>query len=98
MVESPKSKVQDPKSLAIEMRGVTVNSFPDLSGVSAEDVNWTVAAGEFWVIGGLRGSGKGDLLALTGGLMAPTSGEYFLFGNRMPIFEGEKLSERLRIG
>jgi ABC-type transporter Mla maintaining outer membrane lipid asymmetry ATPase subunit MlaF len=98
MVQSSESKVQSPKSVAIEMRGVTVNSFPDLSDVSVEDVNWTVERGEFWVIGGLRGSGKGDLLALTGGLMAPASGEYFLFGNSMPIFEGEKLSERLRVG
>jgi putative ABC transport system ATP-binding protein len=95
MAASQESK---PVLPAIEMRGVAVSSFPDLNRVSVEDVNWIVAPGEFWVIGGLRGSGKGDLLALAGGLMAPASGEFFSFGNPMPIFEGEMLSERLRVG
>ena len=44
--------------------------------VRVEHVNWTVAPGDFWVIGGLHGSGKGDLLSLTAGLMPPMRGTY----------------------
>lgn len=92
------AQTQNPELPAIEMRGVSVNASPDLVRLSVENVNWTVAPGEFWVVGGLRGSGKSDLLALAGGLTAPAGGEFLLFGHPMPIFEGDKLSERLRVG
>ena len=83
---------------AIEMHGVSVGSMRDLSTVAVEDVNWSVAAGDFWVIGGLQGSGKSDFLMLTGGMMGPTSGSYHFFGEEMPIFEDERLAQRLRLG
>ena len=83
---------------ALEMRGVAVNSMRDVSVVTVEEVNWSVAAGEFWVIGGLQGSGKRDLLMLGGGMAAPAAGEYFFSGHAMPIFEGEHAAERLRVG
>lgn len=83
---------------AIEMRGVTVGSMRDLSTVVVEDVSWSVAVGDFWVIGGLQGSGKSDFLMLTGGMMAPVSGTYHVFGEEMPIFEDNRLPQRLRLG
>ena len=83
---------------ALEMRGVAVNSMSDASAVTVEEVNWAAAAGDFWVIGGLQGSGKRDLLMLAGGMAAPAAGEYFFHGCEMPIFEGEHLAERLRSG
>jgi len=83
---------------AIEMRGVSVGSMRDLSTVVVEDVNWSVAPGDFWVIGGLQGSGKSDFLMLTGGMMAPVSGTYHFFGQEMPIFEDDRLPQRLRLG
>ena len=46
----------------IEMTGVTVGSLQDLNTQVLEDVNWTVAAGEYWLIAGMHGSGKSDLL------------------------------------
>jgi ABC-type transporter Mla maintaining outer membrane lipid asymmetry ATPase subunit MlaF len=99
MENNPHPKPQSPKpERVIEMRGVSVNNMPDLTRVTVEDVNWSVAPGDFWVIGGMFGSGKSDLLALAGGLMAPAGGEFFLFGKPMPIFEGEHLRERLRVG
>lgn len=99
MEKGPQFNVQSPTSeRVIEMRGVLVNNMPDLSRVTIEEVNWTVMPGDFWIIGGLFGSGKSDLLALAGGLMAPAGGEFFLFGHAMPIFEGEQLRERLRVG
>jgi phospholipid/cholesterol/gamma-HCH transport system ATP-binding protein len=94
MSNSPSTSTQT----VIEMRGVSVGAMRDLSTVMVEDVNWSVAAGDFWVVGGLQGSGKGDFLMLTGGMMAPTSGTYCFFGNEMPIFEERRLTERLRLG
>src|SRR3954465_5224493 len=83
---------------AIEMRGVSTGSMRDLNTVIVEDVNWSVAPGEFWVIGGLQGSGKTDFLTMTGGMMAPVSGTYCLLGEEMPIFEDDRLPQRLRLG
>ena len=82
----------------IEMRGVTVGSMRDPELPVVDDVNWTMTRGEFWVIGGLQGSGKTDFLTMTAGLMAPIGGCYRLFNEEMPIFEDDRLHERLRLG
>ena len=82
----------------IEMREVASGSMRDLNTVGVEGVNWTVAAHDYWVIGGLQGSGKSDFLAMTGGLMPPLRGEYRLFGEKMPIFDEARLPTRLRMG
>jgi len=83
---------------AIEMTGVAVNALRDPDTTVAEDINWTVNAGDYWVVAGLHGSGKSDFLMLTGGLMPPRSGHYRFFGEEMPIFEEARLKERLRLG
>ncbi len=83
---------------AIEMRGVTVGAMRDASFTVVEDVNWSVAAGEFWVIGGQEHSGKSDLLMLAAGLMPPVAGSYKLFGNDTRNFGESELAERLRVG
>jgi ABC-type transporter Mla maintaining outer membrane lipid asymmetry ATPase subunit MlaF len=84
--------------LAIEMRGVSVGSMRDLSTIVVEDVNWSVKSGDWWVISGLQGSGKSDFLTLTGGMMAPAGGTYHFFGHTMPIFEDDRLKDRLKLG
>jgi ABC-type transporter Mla maintaining outer membrane lipid asymmetry ATPase subunit MlaF len=83
---------------AIEMRGVAVGAMRDQETTVVEGVEWKVAAGDFWVVGGLQGAGKSDLLLMTGGLMAPIRGSYYFFGEEMPIFEEDRLPERLRLG
>ncbi|HEU5124539.1 MAG TPA: ATP-binding cassette domain-containing protein [Verrucomicrobiae bacterium] len=83
---------------ALEMRGVSVSAIRDQNTVLLNDVNWTVMPGDFWVIGGLQGSGKTDFLLLAGGLMAPLAGSYQFLGETMPIFEEERLRERLKLG
>ena len=85
-------------STAIEMREVSVGAMRDQSIVAAKGINWNVAAGEYWIVAGLQGSGKGDFLMMTGGLMAPLEGQYRFFGEPMPIFEETRLKERLRLG
>ena len=94
MTDTPKQSAR----LAIEMRGVAINSMKDQSVIVAKDIDWTVAASEFWVIAGLQRSGKSDFLMLTGGLMPPLRGSYDFFGEEMPIFEEERLVARLRLG
>ncbi|MFO1487746.1 MAG: ATP-binding cassette domain-containing protein [Verrucomicrobiota bacterium] len=87
-----------PAPAVIDMRDVAVNSIRDAEVVTVDQVDWQVAPGDFWAIGGLHGSGRSDLLMMAGGLMGPARGTYRFFGNNMPIFEGERLSERLRLG
>lgn len=82
----------------LEMRDVSVSSMRDQNTVVLADVNWAVAPGDFWVIGGLQGAGKSDFMLLAGGLMAPLSGAYFFHGEEMPIFEEDRLGERLKLG
>ncbi len=82
----------------IEMSGMTAPSLKDPRLPVATDINWTVRPGDYWVVGGLQGSGKTDFLMMTAGLIAGRNGSYRLFGHDMPIFEGELLKERLRVG
>jgi|SRR5665213_3593395 len=83
---------------AIEMCGVNVAAMRDASLTVVEDVNWSVAASEFWVIAGQEHSGKSDLLMLAAGLMLPASGNYKLFGTDAKNFGEAELAERLRVG
>jgi ABC-type transporter Mla maintaining outer membrane lipid asymmetry ATPase subunit MlaF len=83
---------------AIEMRGVSVGAMRDASFTVVEDVNWSAAAGEFWVIAGQEYSGKSNLLMLAAGLMPPVTGSYKLFGKDPKNFGDAELDERLRVG
>ncbi len=82
----------------IEMRDVAVAAMRDDSLLVVESVDWSVLAGQYWVVGGQQHSGKSDLLMLAGGLMAPAGGDCRLFGCD-PASRGEtQLAERLRVG
>lgn len=82
----------------IQMVNVAAGSMHDLSRRAVEQVNWTVQEGDYWVIAGLQGSGKSDFLMMTGGVTAPASGRYWLFGEEMPVFDEPRLRARLRLG
>src|SRR5437773_9615781 len=93
------STAPDAAAPALEMHGVTITSLRDPTDVVLEDVNWTVATGEFWAVGGLLRSGKSDLMALGSGLTRPARGICRLFGEDLaPGFEEEQLALRLRVG
>jgi ABC-type transporter Mla maintaining outer membrane lipid asymmetry ATPase subunit MlaF len=86
-------------STALEMIDVTVTSLKDSARVMVEGVNWTVATGDFWVIGGLHASGKSDFLALAAGIVRPARGTYRVFGRQLiGGYENELLATRLRLG
>ncbi len=86
------------KTPVLEMRGVSVAAMKSPTTLVAADVNWTVHAGEFWVVGAPQHSGKSDFLMTAGGIVPPAAGEYFFLGERMPIFEPSRLAQRLKLG
>lgn len=88
----------EPKSTVIAMQNVEVSSIRDFSRQMVTGVNWTVTAGEFWVLGGAQQTGKTDFLMLTAGLMPPTAGSYQLFGRETRDLGEAELAERLRVG
>jgi len=64
-----------------------------------EDVNWTLRAGEFHVVGGLNWSGKTDWLATVAALQSPLRGGQQLFGvDLTEATRGELAGLRRRIG
>lgn len=87
-----------PRLPVLEMRDVAAYSQRNADVVTVENVNWSAAAGDFWVIGGLHGSGKSDLLMLAGGLTAPAAGAAFFQGRELPIFDDGDVAERRRLG
>lgn len=63
------------------------------------EVNWRILTGDFWVIGGLPGSGKTDLLATAAALQKPLAGTHCLFGRDVQTMdEHELLQEKRRVG
>ncbi len=88
-----------PPPLALEMGGVTIGSLKDPDAVVLEGVNWSVAVGDYWAIGGLQASGKSDLLSTAAGLMPPLRGTYRVFGHELSAgYEQELLAARLVVG
>jgi ABC-type transporter Mla maintaining outer membrane lipid asymmetry ATPase subunit MlaF len=85
--------------LIIELRDVTVPSRRDAELAIIEKINWSVRAGEFWVVGGQQGTGKSDLTFMLAGLTKPLSGSYVLYGQDMGSHFGDEfLPNRLRVG
>jgi putative ABC transport system ATP-binding protein len=87
-----------PSIPVIEMRAVETGAMGDLESIVLENVTWTVAGGEFWVVAGQQHSGKSEFLMMTGGLMPPANGCYKFFGNETRIFDESRLDDRLRMG
>jgi len=87
-----------PENPLMQMRGVTVAAMRDASFIVLENVDWTVAHGECWVVGGPQHSGKTDLMLLAAGLMPALQGSYEIFGKDPQTFDEAQLAERLRVG
>jgi ABC-type transporter Mla maintaining outer membrane lipid asymmetry ATPase subunit MlaF len=82
----------------MEMRDVTIGAMNDPAFIVLEKINWTVAPGEFWVIGAPPTSGKSDFLMTAAGLIPPVDGSYKFYGNETHIFDESRLADRLRMG
>ena len=86
------------QNAVIEMAGVDIATMHDPDFIVLEKVDWSVAPGEFWVIGAPPYSGKSDFLMTTAGLLPPANGCYKFFGNVTRIFDESRLADRLRMG
>jgi ABC-type transporter Mla maintaining outer membrane lipid asymmetry ATPase subunit MlaF len=84
--------------MPIEMLGVDIGTMQDADIIVIRDIKWSVAGGEFWVVGAPQGSGKSDFLMTAAGLMPPVGGCYKFYGNETRIFDESRLSDRLRLG
>ena len=93
-----KTNEENPRLLPIEMIGVGIAAMQDPDFIALKDVNWSVASGEFWVIGAPQHSGKSDFLMTTAGLMPPAEGRYKFYGSETRIFDEARLADRLRMG
>ena len=83
----------------IEMVNTAVASLSRPEVVLIAGINWTVSIRDCWVVGGLPGSGKSDLLSTAAGLMRPHSGTYRLFDREIwELPEEEQVQTRLRAG
>jgi ABC-type transporter Mla maintaining outer membrane lipid asymmetry ATPase subunit MlaF len=81
------------------MIGLTVSAANSSASVLVEEVNWTIASGDYWVVGGMPGSGKSDLLATAAGLNRPQRGRLRLFGREIGEWDEEGLlAARARVG
>jgi putative ABC transport system ATP-binding protein len=80
----------------IELRGIG-KTFTDRDEptVALEDINLTIAEGEFVAIIGPSGSGKSTLMNVLGLLDVPSSGEYLLDGQPVASYRDKQLA-RLR--
>ena len=85
-------------AVPIEMKGVSVSTLQEPDSIVLKDVNWSVAQGEFWVVGAPPYCGKSDFLMTTAGLIPPAGGNYKFFGNETRIFDESRLADRLRMG
>ncbi len=83
-----------PETPAISLRGVAVvrDGRPLL-----DDVDWTVGAGERWVVLGPNGSGKTTLLAVAGARLWPTRGTVEILGERLGRVDVRQLRPRVAL-
>ena len=84
---------------ALLMTGVSIAALRHSDRVVFEEVNWSVATGDFWAIAGLHGCGKTDFMTVAAGLNLPVRGAYWVFGRELGAgFERDLLETRRRLG
>ena len=94
----PTAAETSPAPPLLELCGVLLAA-QRYAAAGEETIDWRVAAGDYWVIGGLPAAGKSDLLATAAGLQRPAQGRIVLFGQETEhMGEEELLRERLRVG
>lgn len=83
----------------IELSGVNVTHVDAPETVVARTVDWRIACGEFWVVGGAQSSGRTSLLMTAAGLNRPAAGTLRIFGcDLAEAGEEDQVGWRRRIG
>ncbi len=94
----PTHPENQPEPPFLELKGVVLKA-PRQPSADTPAIDWCVARGDYWVIGGLPAAGKSDLLAIAAGLQQPAQGQHYLFGQETgQMTEQALLQARLRIG
>jgi ABC-type transporter Mla maintaining outer membrane lipid asymmetry ATPase subunit MlaF len=83
----------------IELIDAAIASSPPANQVVLDGVTWRVNPGDYWVIGGLPGSGKTELLLTAAGLAKPARGQHRLLDQDLQgLTEPQMLALRLQVG
>jgi ABC-type transporter Mla maintaining outer membrane lipid asymmetry ATPase subunit MlaF len=83
----------------LKLVNVAVGDLHDPDRVVLEEVNWSVSAGDYWVLAGLHASGKTNLMATLAGIMPPLQGQYLIFGEDVAaVAEQERAKVWGRLG
>jgi ABC-type transporter Mla maintaining outer membrane lipid asymmetry ATPase subunit MlaF len=83
----------------VELENATIVSPPGHGAPVITRIQWRIEAGDYWVVAGLPGSGKTELLAAAAGLTRLAGGTHRLFGCALSDLDSaEQLRLRLRIG
>lgn len=81
------------------LRGVTLATPRGGDQALLEEVAWEVRPGDFWVVAGMPGTGKSELLEAVAGLTPMASGECRLFGREIGrMSDSELAATRRRVG
>ncbi|GIW20364.1 MAG: ABC transporter ATP-binding protein [Chloroflexota bacterium] len=90
--EPPTPEPRPEPAPVVALRGVAVRrSGRQILG----PLDWTILAGERWVVLGPNGSGKTTLLAVAGGWLAPTAGSVEILGERLGRVDVRELRRRI---
>jgi len=83
----------------IELEEVDVTPPDETALVLARSVQWRIARGDFWIVGGAPSAGKTSLLSTAAGLNRPATGVLRVFGRSLAeATETEQVQWRQRIG
>ncbi|MBI1841610.1 MAG: ATP-binding cassette domain-containing protein [Verrucomicrobia bacterium] len=93
------SPAPDSSEFAVELTDVECWGGASGREPSLTGIHWKVAAGEFWAVGGLMGSGKTSLLSSIAGLFPPARGSVKVLGTSWLDVSPEQLpAQRLKVG
>src|SRR4051812_49005382 len=88
------TKIYGPRGGATSSRGWFKSKAAEKKPkAAADDVSFSVAPGEFFVIMGLSGSGKSTVLRMLNRLIEPTSGELLIGGRDVATMPDEDLRQ-----
>lgn len=79
--------------ILLELRGVSIARVRSVQMPWLSSIDWRVCGGDYWVVAGLPGVGKNDLLMALSGIQKPQEGEYFAW--QLPYHE---LDEQAQLG
>ncbi len=98
MKTEPNLPSSEPDALIV-LKDVEVSEASEPGHCLIKDWDWRINENEFWVLGGMAGAGKTQLLSVAAGLNKPKNGLLKLFGKEVQQLDPESwLEEKLRLG